>query len=42
MAEARSNYEDALDIYREFATRAPATYKPRVQNVEQKLRLVWP
>jgi hypothetical protein len=41
-AEARNSFEEALAIYREFAVHAPATYQPRVLDVEKKLRLLPP
>jgi len=39
-AEARMYYEEALAIYRQSASLAPATYQPRVQEVERDLRLL--
>ncbi len=37
-ADARNQYDEALDIFRQFAARTPATYQPRVQLVENLIR----
>lgn len=40
-ADARKQLEEALDIYRQFAVRAPAMYQPRVQFIEELLRVLF-